>query len=1018
MIDYLNIKEKLDEIKKINEIFLERKFLSLDMEKDYNDLLILTNNYELDFLSYYNKKKNSLDLKNKKINEGFLLSKDKNKNNIFNIIRETQNMKSELDVYEKNITDETKIKNKKLEEMKNAQVELDLREYVSNLKKLNSDKKEVKENYNNAINFLINSKNQRFEKIISENKEKILQIRETEKTEIDKINIKKISLKESEQENLIKLQEDEQYNILNFHNRNSEINEVTKKNQVDFFYYKSIYESSKKDDLNNILKIKKEDMSKFIFNKRSDDEINNLELEKFLAEYEIKEGPVKLFINEFDKIFQIYEKYYLNKYKTKLDLISLIKRFILKDIDLARTKERTTCLKKTMIEDLQIKKIENDIKAKIATQKENTDYLIRENNRLFQRQSIDQKRIKNTNLLKNEIGIEINRLNFILEKLIQEFNFSNNKKKNDNTLENIKNEIMLKESELDINLQLRINDVKKLNTNAQNNSNKLIRKNNFLFQVDIFNNIKNISNKLSNFRFDMINNLLDKFINNFNIAIDLFKKLPYLSDSYLEYLNFSKDIIDDLFKNLNTNLNNIYVYFSDYINKTIKDYIKTCSLDFLTSIKDYIKTINDRVLINSKNYEKDSKKIIIEINNFDVNIKNENTQIENLEKQILKLKKIKKEESRQTKIDYMFLLNKKIDNKNIYKLKKLELIKKGHYSEILQEKNNLILDYLNSFVKNIDIIIDNKTDKIFERFDLIVEKIKKINDFTISKFNKNLDNLKLIVSFLIAKRIDKKKTDKLFKKALSIIYNNKNIYLIYINKIDRLVNLLNYLTNSFIKKLYKIDNKNSDIIYLRFLMLSRIYRLSILENLKITRSISKKRNYITISRNINNFKTINQSQVYEKKKIKDIINKNKQKELDVIKEAAFSEKNSTQNDLAMKKKHRLDNYKNIIAIDSNTKNKRHEIVKNINDLNNEIINHNDIYKNTTIKNYQTLKKDKYYLASKLLKEQLTFENNLNDTINNINYKIRLNSENANFKIKTICDTIKKIIKERKKESQK
>ncbi len=1014
MVDYLNIEEKINEIKKINEISLENEFQPLTLEKDLDNLSKLQYNKDLEFYSFYNNIKNELKLKNKKISDGFNLSKSKNKESIFTIIKTTQNMKAKLQDDLKNITIVIKNKNKKLEEIKNEKIEINLKEYVSNLKKLNSDKKEIKENYNNAINFLIDTKDIKFEKIIKDNKEKILKIRDFEKIELEKINLEKINLKEIEQKSLIEIQEEEQSNILNFHKRNFEINKIIKKNQEEFNNYKNTYEALKKEDLNNILKIKKEDMAKFIFNKRSDDEINNLELEKFLSEYEIKEGKLKFFMNDLDKIFQIYEKYYLNKYKTKLDLISLIKRFILKDMDLSRTKARTICLKKTQIEDEEIKKLENDVSYKISLQKETTDYLIKENNRIFQRQSIDQKRIKNTNLLKNEISIEINRLNFILEKLIEEFNLLNNKKKNENTLENVSDEIKYKENELDIDLQSKINDIKKLNINSQYKSNKLIRKNVFLFQIDVFSNIKNINNIIYDNYFKILKSLIDKFYNNFNIALTLYKKLPYLSDSYLEYLNSSKNITDDLITNSSYILNRIYDYFSGYINKTIKDYLKTYSLDFLTSIKDYIKKILNKVEANKQNYIKDSKKIIIDINNFDVNIKNENITIDNLKKQIIKLVKLKNEQSKQTQIDYKALLNKKYDNLNIYKLRKLELIRKGHYIDILLEKNNDILTYLNNFIKDIDITLDKKTNKAFEKFDLILENIKKINFQLDNKFSKKIDNLKQIISDLIIKRIDKNKTDKLFKKSINIILYSKRLYNLYNYKIYNMINKINKIANLFTRNLYKIDNKNSDIIYSRFLHLSKIYKSSIYDNLKIIKELAKKKNTITLIRNINNFKNTNQSQIHEKKKIKDIISKNKQKEQEIIKDAVFSEKNSTQNDLDMKRKHQLDNYNNLYNLKNNMIYNKSEIVKNINDLNNEIINQNEINKNTIIKNYQNLKKDRKNLSNRLIKEQKNYENIFYNTINNINYKIKLNNENANLKIKAINDTIKKIIKERKK----
>ena len=283
-----------------------------------------------------------------------------------------------------------------------------------------------------------------------------------------------------------------------------------------------------------------------------------------------------------------------------------------------------------------------------------------------------------------------------------------------------------------------------------------------------------------------------------------------------------------------------------------------------------------------------------------------------------------------------------------------------------------------------------------------------------NKFSKKIDNLKQIISDLIIKRIDKNKTDKLFKKSIDIILYSKRLYNLYNHKIYNMINKINKLANLFTRNLYKIDNKNSDIIYSRFLHLSKIYKSSIYDNLKIIKELAKKKNAITLIRNINNFKNTNQSQIHEKKKIKDMISKNKQKEQEIIKDAAFSKKNSTQNDLDMKRKHQLDNYNNLYNLKNNMIYNKSEIVKNINDLNNEIINQNEINKNTIIKNYQNLKKDRKNLSNRLIKEQKNYENIFDNTINNINYKIKLNNENANLKIKTINDTIKKIIKERKK----
>lgn len=229
MVDYLNIEEKLNEIKKINEISLENEFQPLTLEKDLDNLSKLQYNKDLEFYSFYNNIKNELTLKNKKISDGFNLSKSKNKESIFTIIKTTQNMKAKLQDDLKNITIDIKNKNKKLEEIKNEKIEINLKEYVSNLKKLNSDKKEIKENYNNAIDFLIDTKDIKFEKIIKDNKEKILKIRDFEKIELEKINREKINLKEIEQKSLMEIQEEEQSNILNFHKRNFEINEIIKK---------------------------------------------------------------------------------------------------------------------------------------------------------------------------------------------------------------------------------------------------------------------------------------------------------------------------------------------------------------------------------------------------------------------------------------------------------------------------------------------------------------------------------------------------------------------------------------------------------------------------------------------------------------------------------------------------------------------------------------------------------------------------------------------------------------------
>ena len=49
MVDYLNIEEKLNEIKKINEISLENEFQPLTLEKDLDNLSKLQYNKDLDF---------------------------------------------------------------------------------------------------------------------------------------------------------------------------------------------------------------------------------------------------------------------------------------------------------------------------------------------------------------------------------------------------------------------------------------------------------------------------------------------------------------------------------------------------------------------------------------------------------------------------------------------------------------------------------------------------------------------------------------------------------------------------------------------------------------------------------------------------------------------------------------------------------------------------------------------------------------------------------------------------------
>ena len=96
MVDYLNIEEKINEIKKINEISLENEFQPLTLEKDLDNLSKLQYNKDLEFYSFYNNIKNELKLKNKKISDGFNLSKSKNKKSIFTIIKTTQNMKTKL----------------------------------------------------------------------------------------------------------------------------------------------------------------------------------------------------------------------------------------------------------------------------------------------------------------------------------------------------------------------------------------------------------------------------------------------------------------------------------------------------------------------------------------------------------------------------------------------------------------------------------------------------------------------------------------------------------------------------------------------------------------------------------------------------------------------------------------------------------------------------------------------------------------------------------------------------------
>lgn len=901
-----------------------------------------------------------------KYNYALELSNKKNRDESLSLIEKTNEIKKRLDDNLLELERSLKIINKKEDEIFQEEVNKYYNEYLLLLKKYNKDKIEIKENYENAITYLVSATKKNQEALIREHNIKMEELRQKHAqyqkdrensslafvTDIDAIK-KELKVEEELYSN---------FYIEKMNSLNENIKIKQKESEIDKKKISNIL-SNKLDEIRQ----EKKELIQALDQERDASKKKALQTKFFHIEKQERLTLRK--ITNLSSLFDFSLKSTLDFLLALQDLTSLIKRFQTKDFEInASINNNTFKLKRENAELIDEKNIiiaESEIKK----EKENLELELKEENRKYQKQTQDQKRIMEHNTARVDINIEIARLTFILEKLKASFYNTHNKDSQIESFNQNKDNFEIEKQRQDMILQQELSKLKRKNVDAQNNGNIIIVKSNHEKKEALFNRRK------ENFTLE-VNEYLELFMlwqrkvkAIFNIIPTLYKNLPYMDEGYLEFVKLLRAEKDTLFKKIEYISKSLINVLSDYLEHEIKANVEREEDLFNYSVNNFILKIENIINSASEAINRELKRNYVEINKQENIIKKEKKQLSTYKKQILKLDRIKNKKTRQAKINYRFGYSKVKLGYNFARLSYNELKKKNKSLRITLNNNEHIKDLLLDSKDEARKVVTKHRRVLFTELNSAFRKVKTVVEDHLEVIRKKINILDESLIILKNYQQDSALSHKTQNAILDVLkekdFDFKNI----IKTLTLSINSINSKYMQYIKRLFRRENqitkvcqaKQNELFNSKY-QSDQVLIKSFTQRSKKYRSLLDRNNYYMK-------KTTYESEALERKEIEDqvnvakqLLNKQKQKNDEIAKitnkndNSLFNANNNIHKENLKKIKQERQN--KVLAIDDNIKQNEKKIE-----------NQETVLNNTVHDNYYNFIKEKDFISTRLKKKQ-------------------------------------------------
>ena len=838
------LKEQIESLITENDLYEDQIFqlsdfkkkIGVEMEEFYNTI----NNINVTYEDNYKFLNEIFDLYQKKCNELFdkykkyFIEQEKLNKELEQKNETIKDLNSKCDIYKAYIEENNKAVNEIIElcDKNNNDTSSLLESYKKEIEKIEKCYSGNIDVNNNAINEII--------ELCDKNNNKINDVFDDYKNELDKLGkfynahidennkaineiIKLCDENNDKVNNLFDKYKNDLGQIIKFYNanldkNNNAINEITKLCDEN------------KDKINNLFTLYKNDMEKIIKFYNANLAKNNSEIDEIIKICDKNNDNVnnlyENFKNEMDKVEKYYKNVYLNSNGNLLNKIDNIIKDINDQINNLNTNENNiNSLYNEMKDVISTLLVKLDFKQKAINKlkKENEDLTNEKNNS-------DTKNLSTINELKEDIA-------------------------------KYKNKILIKDNKIKMHLDYETNIRTEIEAISQqlSNNDEIITKLSQKYNDDLstfskfYNNIILYQNK----------NTLN-IINSNETSIDEIKSL----------LKISQDEVDELFKNYKE-LNDKYfdkccsllnnISNQDVTNKSLNNKIANLELNN-TKLKEEKNKLEEenKSIINDKKKIENLNQVNIDNNNkLKKNLENSQTQINNLNEEILKyieqlktkddlINDIKNEKNKlnlqlqdsqnenntlrnniENKNELIKSLQDKINKHNTiieeYNKKNMDLIK-----EVEEEKNKYIS--LKEQYEEKDTKINQLNEKMTKLFSEIANKDKIINQHNQEhiEMSKNLNDINDSKNNLINKISEKEKeildlqksNDEINNKFLNINEQNNSLLNECQNKSNEINNLNETIKNnnnllklkdeSIYKLNRKIKSQKNQILYMNF----------------------------------------------------------------------------------------------------------------------------------------------------------------------------------------------------------
>ena len=912
---------------------------------------------------------------------------DKNKNDINEAMNLFDENNNKTDILFKNYKEEIKkIKSFYITNLYN--INQNINEIIDLCNKNNCNINDLFDNYNKEMGKLNNFYNYNIDgnnKIINE----IIELSEKNNNKINDLfdNYK------SEIEKIIK-----------FYNSNLDKNNLEINNILKFCDENTI-------KVNNLFSIYKNEIQKIIqfYNNNLNKNINEINVIIKLNDSNINKtnNLSQIFNNNMEKMQKYYKNIYIKSNSITMKKIDEI------------TKEINEQINNLNRNDDNINSLTNEMKDIISTLLVKLD---------FKEKAIIKLR-KEKEVLKNEKNDSDNKNISIINELKEDINKYKNKifSKDNLIQKHVDYEINIKNTINEILQQINDNEKILIKLNQKYNED-LTKFSNYYNNIILFQN-KNTLNIINNNEITIgeINSLLK---GNENEVDDLFKRYKELNDKYF-----------DKCCSLLNNISN-----QDITNKSLNNKIKSLEInnDKLKEEKNKLEDENISLSNDKKNIENLNKVNIDNINKLKKNLENSQSQINNLNEEVLKyIEQLKTKDDLINEIknekNKLNLQMKDFQNENANLRNNLE--NKNELIKSLQEKinkNNNMLEEYNKNNLNLLKEIEDEKKKNSNLKNETEEKDVKINQLNekISKLFNEISNKDKIINQHNQEQIE-------LSKNLNEEIENKNGLLIKINEKEKEILDLQKNNDEINNKFFNINEQNNSLLNECQNKANEIVNLNeVIKNnnnllkskdeniLKLNKKLKSQKNHILLMNSKkNNKNVIIEQPIFTQPNGGNLQFFDTKYEIDFLKEA---NDNLYNNNLSINENQNKMNMKyNVTKVllnlgnqlikefgeyKSKNKNGENNLDEEIDNFINEKINvcENEIKNNQNNINQKIMEKKKIY--GKLLNEVITYNemitNKYNKYISNLNELLKLFNQNEEIpNDKNITQTIKELLNE-------